>query len=240
MFYTIQTIYFLKAGDTHYPVTHCPLTHHPHRPTIPTKPTHNPPHMTISPHDTNQICSCRLLFSIPMTTYPLPSKSWHSEFRTVVQGLVCLFVCFLPYNIGHFFFNSGIPTPNAPASRPWQYRPIGASGSQHQPIGARRVSRPPALPGINGHSQIPTDGSTLMPSQERHLNVNFPFPPLSKAIPSLFPIQRHGEICNEYFQWRGVFFPNSIFPKKTASIIPIQSIHHSWPLWCQECRRNPR
>ena len=117
--------------------------------------------MTISPHDTNQICSCRLLFSIPMTTYPLPSKSWHSEFRTVVQGLVCLFVCFLPYNIGHFFFNSGIPL-NAPASRPWQYRPIGASGSQHQPIGARRVSRPPALPGINGHSQIPTDGSTLM------------------------------------------------------------------------------
>ena len=52
------------------------------------------------------------------------------------------------------------------------------------------------------------------PSQERHSNVNFPFPPLSKAIPSLFPIQRHGEICNEYFQWRGVYFPNSIFPKK--------------------------
>merc|ERR1712105_118546 len=51
MFYTIQTIYFLKAGDTYYPVTHCPLTHHPHRPTIPTGPTHNPPHTTISPRD---------------------------------------------------------------------------------------------------------------------------------------------------------------------------------------------
>ncbi len=34
-FWTIQTIYFLKAGDTHYPATHCPLTHHPHRPTNP-------------------------------------------------------------------------------------------------------------------------------------------------------------------------------------------------------------
>ena len=150
IFWKLMTpiIQWLSAHST---ITHTDLT-------IPTKLTHNPPHMTISPHDTNQICSCRLLFSIPMTT----SKSWHSEFRTVVQGLVWLFVCFLPYNIGHFFFNSGIPTPNAPASRPWQYRPIGASGSQHQPIGARRVSRPPALPGINGHSQIPTDGSTLM------------------------------------------------------------------------------
>ena len=30
-----------------------------------------------------------------MTTSPLPSKSWHSEFRTVVQGLVfyCIFYC---------------------------------------------------------------------------------------------------------------------------------------------------
>ena len=45
---------------------------------------------------------------------------------------------------------------------PWQYRPIGARGNQCQPIATRRVSRPPALPGINGHSQIPTDGSTLM------------------------------------------------------------------------------
>ena len=73
MSYTIQTIYFMIADGTYYP------THYP---------TQNPPHTTISPHDTNQICSCRLLFSIPMTTYPLPSKSWHSEFHTVVQGLV--------------------------------------------------------------------------------------------------------------------------------------------------------
>ena len=49
MLYTIRTIYFLKAGDTHYPLTHCPLHHHPHRPTIPTKPTHNPHNMTIFP-----------------------------------------------------------------------------------------------------------------------------------------------------------------------------------------------
>ena len=34
MFYTIQTIYFLKSGDTHYPVTWCPLNNHPHRPII--------------------------------------------------------------------------------------------------------------------------------------------------------------------------------------------------------------
>ena len=118
--------------------------------------------MTISPHDTNQICSCRLPFSIPMITHPLPSKSWHSEFRTVVQGLVCLFVCFLPYNIGHFF-STLVPQPSMPLLvGPWQYRPIGARGNQCQPIATRRVSRPPALPGINGHSQIPTDGSTLM------------------------------------------------------------------------------
>ena len=43
IFYTIQTIYFLKAGDTHYSITHRPLTHYPHRPTTPTKPTKNPP-----------------------------------------------------------------------------------------------------------------------------------------------------------------------------------------------------
>ena len=40
--------YFLKANVTHYPMTHCPLTHHSHRPTTPTKPTQNPPDVTIS------------------------------------------------------------------------------------------------------------------------------------------------------------------------------------------------
>ena len=42
--------------------SHCPLTHHPHRTTIPTKKPHNPPSMTISPlfdvlHYTNHIFS---------------------------------------------------------------------------------------------------------------------------------------------------------------------------------------
>merc|ERR1712105_507386 len=41
LFYTIQSIYFLNAGDTHNPLTHCPLHHHPKRPTLPTKSTHN-------------------------------------------------------------------------------------------------------------------------------------------------------------------------------------------------------
>ena len=67
-----------------------PLTNHPHRPYHTHKTHLNPPHMTIFPHDTNQICLCRLLFNIPMTTHPLPPKSWHSEFRTIVQGLVFL------------------------------------------------------------------------------------------------------------------------------------------------------
>ena len=71
---------------------HSPIAHTD--PTIPTNPTHNPFHMKISPHDTNQIWSCCLLFSIPMTTHPLPSKSWHSEFRTVVQGLVLSSCCY--------------------------------------------------------------------------------------------------------------------------------------------------
>merc|ERR1712105_377545 len=82
MFYTIQTIYFLKAGDTHYPVTHCPLTHHPHRPT---KPTHSPPYMTISPiydvlHNTNHIFSeswGHPLSSNPLPTHPSPKQTHH-------------------------------------------------------------------------------------------------------------------------------------------------------------------
>ena len=44
MFYIIQTIYFLKASDTHYPVpvTHCPDAHSPITNTDPPYP-HNPP-----------------------------------------------------------------------------------------------------------------------------------------------------------------------------------------------------
>ena len=87
MFYTIQTKYFLKAGDTHYPVTHCPLTHHPHRPTIPTKSTHSPPHMTIyQMYDvldhTNHIfseSSWHPLSSNLMPTHPSPTQTKHTH-----------------------------------------------------------------------------------------------------------------------------------------------------------------
>ena len=87
MLYTIQTIYFLKAGDTHYPATHCPLTHHPHRPTIPTKPTHKPPYMAISPlydviHYTNHIFSESWwypLFTEPLPTHPSPTQTHHTH-----------------------------------------------------------------------------------------------------------------------------------------------------------------
>ena len=80
-----------------FPVTFCPLTNSP----INYK-TH-PPSMKISPHDTNQICACRLLFSTLMTTHPLPSESWHSEFRTVVRGLVTICVICLICHNGHCY-----------------------------------------------------------------------------------------------------------------------------------------
>merc|ERR1712243_458113 len=75
MFYTIQTIYFLKAGDTHYPMTHCPLPHHLHRPTLHKKSTHNSHNMTIFPfydvlHYTNHIFSeSFLVFYTTQTIY---------------------------------------------------------------------------------------------------------------------------------------------------------------------------
>merc|ERR1712024_59775 len=66
VFYTIQSIYFLKAGDTHNPLTHCPLSHHPHRPTLPTKSTHNLHNMIIFP-----------LFSVLHYTKHIFSVSWY-------------------------------------------------------------------------------------------------------------------------------------------------------------------
>ena len=75
MFYTMQTIYFLKAGDTHYSITHRPLTYRPHRPTTPTKPTKptkKPTQMPIFPlYDVQHFTN---LYKHPAFSSSLPSR----------------------------------------------------------------------------------------------------------------------------------------------------------------------
>ena len=73
----IMSLSSSSSPHTHYQMTHCPLTYHPNRPTIPTKTTHNPPYMTISPlydvlHHTNHIFS-------EITWYPLSTYLLHCD-----------------------------------------------------------------------------------------------------------------------------------------------------------------
>ena len=74
----------------------------------------------------------------------VPKWKWDIQ-----EYLVCLFVCLLPYNIGHFFATLVSQHSMPLLVGPWQYRPIGAKGNQCQPMAAGRVSRSPALAGIN-------------------------------------------------------------------------------------------